>query len=208
MKTLEDIKGIGPRTLNILKKMNINNSYDLIHYYPFRYDDIKRSNIDLLNQDDRIIIDGVVESIPSLFHFNKKLDKMTFRLNIGIKILNIVIFNRGFLKNKLNIGSKITVIGKYDKKHNTVVASELRFGTITNEIIEPIYHITYGITSRQINNLISNFLDNLDSIDLLPDYIKEKYNFYDINKCIYNVHKPTNINELKKSINRLNFANS
>ena len=205
MKTLEDIKGIGPRTLNILKKMNINNSYDLIHYYPFRYDDIKRSNIDLLNQDDRIIIDGVVESIPSLFHFNKKLDKMTFRLNIGIKILNIVIFNRGFLKNKLNIGSKITVIGKYDKKHNTVVASELRFGTITNEIIEPIYHITYGITSRQINNLISNFLDNLDSIDLLPDYIKEKYNFYDINKCIYNVHKPTNINELKKSINRLKY---
>ena len=41
---------------------------------------------------------------------------MTFKLNTGDKLLNIVIFNRGFLKPKLKIGTTITVIGKYDKK--------------------------------------------------------------------------------------------
>ena len=45
MRNLEDIKGIGPRTIKLLNKIGINNSNDLVHYYPFRYDDIKRSNI-------------------------------------------------------------------------------------------------------------------------------------------------------------------
>ena len=205
MRELNEIKGIGPRTIKLLNKLGINNSNDLVHYYPFRYDDIKRSNIDLLNQDDKIVIDGIIENIPSLFHFNRKLDKMTFRLNIGSKIINVTIFNRGFLKSKLIIGTKITIIGKYDKKHNMVVASELRFGLLTNEVIEPVYHMTYGLTGRQLNSLICNFLDELDCIDYLPDYIKEKYNFYDINKCIYNVHKPTDIDILKKSVNRLKY---
>ena len=205
MKKLEDIKGIGPRTIKLLNKIGINNSYDLIHYYPFRYDDIKRSNIDSLEQDDKIIIDGVIETIPTLFHFKKNLDKMSFKLNIGSKLLNVSIFNRGFLKSKLNIGTTITIIGKFDKKHNLVVASEIRFGLLKNEIIEPVYHITYGLTGKQLNNLINNFLDDLDCIDYLPDYIKEKYNFYDVNKCIYNVHKPNDINELKKSIGRLKY---
>ncbi len=205
MRDLNEIKGIGPRTIKLLNKIGINSSNDLVHYYPFRYDDIKRSNVDLLEQDDKIIIDGVVETIPSLFHFNRKLDKMTFRLNIGSKLLNVAIFNRGFLKSKLQIGTKITIIGKYDKKHNLAVASELRFGLLLNEVIEPVYHMTYGLTGKQINNLICNFLDELDCIDYLPDYIKEKYNFYDINKCIYNVHKPNDINDLKKSVNRLKY---
>ena len=205
MRNLDEIKGIGPRTIKLLNKIGISNSNDLVHYYPFRYDDIKRSNIDDLEQDDRIIIDGIIETVPTLFHFNRKLDKMTFKLNIGSKLLNVSIFNRGFLKSKLLIGTKITIIGKYDKKHNMAVASELRFGLLTLEVIEPIYHITYGLTGRQLNNLISNFLDELDCVDYLPDYLKEKYNFYDINKCIYNVHKPLNLNELKKSVNRLKY---
>ena len=35
---------------------------DLMSYYPFRYDLIKRSNISELEQDDKIIIDGIVEN--------------------------------------------------------------------------------------------------------------------------------------------------
>ena len=53
MRELNEIKGIGPRTIKLLNKLGINNSNDLVHYYPFRYDDIKRSDIDSLEQDDR-----------------------------------------------------------------------------------------------------------------------------------------------------------
>ncbi len=108
------IKGIGPKTIQLLNKLGIYNTTDLVTYYPYRYDIIKRSDIESLSQDERIIIDGVIETKPSLFYFNRKMDKMSFKLNTGNRLLNVVIFNRGFLKNKLLVGQTINVIGKYD----------------------------------------------------------------------------------------------
>ena len=104
---LADIKGIGPKTIKILEKLGIYDFESLVCYYPYKYNIIKRSNVGLLNQDDNIIIDGVVENIPNLVHFNRKMDKMTFRLNTGSYLLNVIIYNRGFMKSKLISGTKV-----------------------------------------------------------------------------------------------------
>jgi ATP-dependent DNA helicase RecG len=152
---IETLKGIGPKIGKLLNNAGIITINDLMSYYPFRYDVIKRSNINELVQDDKIIIDGIVESNPSLFFFNKKMNKMTFKFNIGTHLLNVVIFNRGFLKSKINVGVKLTVIGKYDKIKNTIVASDIRFSKLpTIPVIEPIYHQIGGITSNQIRTYI------------------------------------------------------
>ena len=34
---LEKIKGLGPKTINILRRLGINDYNDLVTYYPFRY---------------------------------------------------------------------------------------------------------------------------------------------------------------------------
>ena len=182
---LEDINGIGPKTKKILGKIGINDIESLVSYYPYRYDIIKRSNLNLLEQDDKIIIDGVIENIPSITRFHKKMDKMNFKLNTGKYLLNIIIFNRGFMKSKLISGTKITVIGKYDKKKNNVVASDIRFGLLQNiPIIEPIYHTTSGITSRQLNNYIKEVYQNVDIMNYVPDYLIKKYHFLPKTECI------------------------
>lgn len=38
---LKDIKGIGPKSLELLEKLEINNIEDLVTYYPFRYEQLK-----------------------------------------------------------------------------------------------------------------------------------------------------------------------
>ena len=45
---LEELKGIGPKSIKIFNKMGIYDINDLVNFYPFRYNDIKRSNIELL----------------------------------------------------------------------------------------------------------------------------------------------------------------
>ena len=104
---LENIKGIGPKTVNILRRLGINNTLDLVTYYPFRYDIIKKSDINLLEQDDKIIIDGVVETNAVVTYIRNHKDKMDFSLNVGEKIVKVTIFNRGFFKNKIIIGTNI-----------------------------------------------------------------------------------------------------
>ena len=75
---LTTIKGIGPKKIGLLNKLGIHDTNDLINFYPFRYEVIKRSNLDSLEENDKAIIDGIIETIPSVFHFNRKMDKMSF----------------------------------------------------------------------------------------------------------------------------------
>ena len=202
---INSLKGIGPKLEKLFNNIGIYTTEDLINYYPFRYDIIKRSNIDSLYQDDKIIIDGIVESNPSLFYFNKKMNKMSFKLNTGKYLLNVIIFNRGYLKNKIKIGNTVSVIGKYDKMHNTVVANNINLSPLpTVEKIVPIYHQVAGLSSNQISNYINQIVD-YEPINYLPDSIINKYNFIDKKTCINEVHNPSNMNNLKKALNMLKY---
>ena len=201
---LESIKGIGQSKIKILNKLNITNTEELLEYYPFRYDVIKKTDIKNLMDEDKVIIDGIIETNPNIFYFSRKKDKTSFRLNTGDKLLNIVIFNRGFLKSKLIIGTTITVIGKYDKKNNNVVASEIRFEKLNNQPnIEPVYHITNGITGKQINNLIKNI--NINVTNYIPEYINNKYKLLDKNESIKEIHFPSSIEKLKQARTKLKY---
>ena len=87
---LETVSGIGEKTNTILNKLGIYNTEDLVNYYPFRYEVICRSNVDKLNQDDKIIIDGTIEIVPRVIRFKKNMDKMSFTLNTGKTMVCIV----------------------------------------------------------------------------------------------------------------------
>lgn len=196
---IEDIKGIGTKTVSSLRKLNINTINDLITYYPFRYDVIKRSDINKINDNDNIIIDGICENIPTVFYINRKLDKMNFKINTNFAIFNVVIYNRGFLKSKLKPGTSLTVIGKYDKKHNLITAYNLELSLLDDTPrIEPIYHSTYGISSKQIHQYINKIKD-YEIPNYIPSYLKEKYNFLEKKQAIKEIHNPTNLDELKKA---------
>ena len=151
---LDEIKGLGKKTEELLHKLKIINTKDLVEYYPYRFQYIKKSKIEELRQDDQIVIDGIIESMPNVYFFGKKKNRMTFKLNIGTTIMNVSIFNRAFLKSKLLIGTEVTVIGKYDKLHNQIGASDIRLERLEQETIEPIYHTTSGISGKQTNNYI------------------------------------------------------
>ena len=194
---IENIKGIGSKTVANLKKLNINTIEDLITYYPFRYDVFKRSDINNINDNDNIIIDGICENIPSVFYINRKLDKMNFRINTNSFIFNVVIYNRGFLKSKLKPGTEITVMGKYDKKHNLITAYNLELSLLNDTPrIEAVYHSTYGLTSKQIEKYISKIKD-YEVTNYIPDYLMKKYDFIDKKSAIKEMHNPTSLENLK-----------
>jgi ATP-dependent DNA helicase RecG len=207
MDDLNLIKGIGPKTKSYLEKLGIYNINDLISHYPFRYDILKRSEILSLNQDDKIIIDGFIDSVPNLFRFKGNMNKMSFRLRTKEVIINVVIFNRAFLKDKLTINKEITIIGKWDMLKNTVIASDLLFGGLGDEVrIEAIYHTTEGLSKRQICNFVDAALKlNPNIIDYIPAPIVAKYNFLDKRESLDIIHHPKDADIVKKAMLRLKY---
>ena len=205
MQSLETIKGIGPKTQKVLTRLNIKDIQDLIQYYPFRYDIIEKMKIEDLKDQEKVVLEGNIENIPTLFFINRRLDKMTFRLRAEEQLFSVIIFNRGFLKPKLTVGKKIVVIGKYDKKHQTITAAEIRLESIMETKIEPVYHTIYGITGGQIHTLINSSLELGNYESYIPEYLEEKYHFLNRKESIYHIHNPKDAILLKKAENRIKY---
>lgn len=207
MKELETIEGIGPKTKELLNKIKIYTVEDLLNYYPYRYDIIKRSDLSNLSDGDKIIIDGIVEGQPTTIYINKSLKKMIFRISTKTMILNVTLYNRAHLYSDLKSGKEVTIIGKYNKLKNTVIVSDIRFGLLPPSAkIEPIYYTTEGLTVKQISKFKAIALENdYNEIDLVPRYIEEKYNLMNKKSAIKNIHVPEDILLLKKARQRIKY---
>ena len=161
MIELENIEGIGPKTKELINKLGITSGEELLNHYPYRYDIIKRSDLRNLNDGDYIVIDGVIEGQPTIIYVNKSLKKIIFRISTKYSIINVTLYNRVHLYQELKCGKEVIIIGKYNKLKNTVVATDLRFGTLpTTAKIEPIYYTTNGLSVKQISKYITSILYN------------------------------------------------
>lgn len=205
---LKDVRGIGPRSLNLLNKLGIITVDDLVTHYPFRYDILKRGSLTDTMDGDHIIIDGRIESSPILVRFKAGLNKMNFRLVTASGVVGISIFNRAFLKRHLVVGTGVTVIGKFDKKKNVITASDIKLETLSAKIkIEPIYHLTNGLTNKNMSTYINMaLLGNYKEItDFIPTEYQEKYNFVNKRTALNIVHNPPSIEKLEEAKNRLKY---
>ncbi len=198
---LEKIKGIGPKILNELFKLGINNIEDLKTHYPYRYEVIKKTE---LLDGQKVITDGIIVNSAIISYLKSVKDKMSFQIETNNTIVNVVLFNRGYLKNKLVAGSKVTVIGKYSKKNNTILVSEIRFGLIGNMIkYEPIYHATAALNSSKINTLINSV--KYEVKEVLPQYINDKYQFRNKDTALSYIHNPSSLSQINLALEKLKY---
>ncbi len=197
---LEDIKGIGPKSLLALKALNLYTKDDVINYFPYRYNVYTPVKLRECSEGDTCTITGYVESAAKVFFIRKNLNKLSFAFNTGSELVNVTIFNRAYLKPNIRIKSYISVIGKYNRKSNTFMASDIKLTPITKTVIEPVYHLNQGIKRSNFKKLVDEILDNIVEIKSnVPDYLIEKYNFINKKEAVTNVHKPKDINSLKKA---------
>ena len=205
---LKDIKGIGIKSLSLLNKLGIYTVEDLVTYYPVRYDILKQTDFNNLDDDMKVIVDGKVESIPLVIRIKAGLNKMNFRLASSDRIFGVSIFNRAFLKQNLSIGSSVIVVGKYDKIKNIITASDIKLGSLGTSVrIEPVYHLTSGITNKNISTYINIALLQLGKNvnDYIPDYLQERYHFVNKKIALNIIHNPSSIEKLKEVKIRLKY---
>ena len=208
MTELKDVKGVGPKSLSLLNKININTIEDLVTHYPFRYDVLERNNLAEVEDGGKIIIDGKVESVPILMRFKAGLNKMNFRLVTQSGVVGVSIFNRAFLKTQLTVGTGITVVGKLDKGKNVITASDIKMGTLMSKAkIEPIYHCTSGLTTKNLSTYINMALrmHGKEMIDYIPSSYLEKYNFVNKKTALNIIHNPSTMEKLKEVTVRLKY---
>lgn len=207
MNELENVEGIGPKTKELLGKLQIFTIEDLVNHYPFRYEIIRRSDLNELKDGDKITVDGVIEGQPTIIYLSPKLKKIIFRINTGTNILNVTIYNKVYLIDSLKTTKIVTIIGKYDKLKNTVVVSDIRLEKLPPvPKIESVYYTTNGLSRKSISKyILSIMMSGYHPKERIPNYIKEKYSLLSKREALYEIHNPTDVIFLRKARQRLKY---
>lgn len=202
---LEKLDKIGPKTAKTLNNLGIYNAEDLIRNYPYRFLIFAKRDINNPKYYDEFVSDGIVESMPTLNFFKGKMNRLTFRCNVQNKIVKVVIFNRAFLKPNIIIGKEVTIIGKYDPKKETIVATNIRLGNLNKVEIEPVYHLCKGITSKQMNVFIKKALNVIKENNNIPEELISKYKLISEDEAVRIIHNPKDENSLKTALKTLKY---
>ena len=200
---LKDIDLISFQNLKYLEKYNITTSKDLLEFYPYRYQVLNPSSLE--SKDNLLTVNAKIVSTPIITYLKSKLNVLRFKAIINNQIINVSIFNRGFLKKNLTIDKEVILIGKYNNKLNSFTASEIKMGRLNNTQIIPLYHNVKKIKNNTLEKYIKYLLENTTIVDELPSYLKEKYHLCSLQEAYQYIHFPKNKEELKEAQRRLIF---
>ncbi len=195
---LQEIKGIGAKSLEVLNKLNIFTIDDLLTYYPYRYNIYNPIDLENASEMDVVTINVTIETTPKISYIRRNFNRLSFKALSHHLLINVVIFNRAYLYKNLDVGKNICLIGKYNKQKNTFVASELKLYWLLEPKIEPVYHTIKGVKKNQIIKYIENAIHlKEDIMDYIPLEYQKKYHFLSKADAIAILHNPKDFQSLK-----------
>jgi ATP-dependent DNA helicase RecG len=218
--SIEFLKGVGPNRAKLLNsELKISTFKDLLFQFPFRYIDKtsyhKISEIQSINSEIQII--GKISDLKEVGIGKKKRLVAKFIDDTGS--IDLVWFKTNrWLIDSIKLNTEYIAYGKlnsYNGKHS-IAHPELEL--YNNENVKKRTKLTAvypstellnrrGITNKVILNLIEELLITLNNkIDEnLPTYLKHKFNLLARREALIIIHKPRNLDELRKAIYRLKF---
>ncbi len=207
------IQGIGDKNAQKMEKLNLRTIYDLLHYYPRRYNDYSHlTPIRNLQPGDEVTISGAVQSIQKRKTRNNRMQIIESIIGDGTGNLWITWFNQPWLTNRLNIGTQIVASGKVDTYLGRLCLNNPEWEPInaehlhTNRIV-PVYPLTAGLQQKwlreRIYQAINYWTEKIK--DYLPTSILEAEQLCSLNQAIQSIHFPASQTELEKARERLSF---
>lgn len=193
-----------PKRKLLLEDMGIYTLNQLVETYPYKYDVIEQTYP--TSYDDHIIIEATVISGTKVF-FKGRLSRMTFSVEDTYNhIYQISIFNRHFLRQYLQLGTTITIIGKC--QNDRITATDIKIKSL-NEIrgIHPIYSLKEGLTQKSFQQYIKKALKILDEDQqkYVPEELIIKHQLLHKKSALYAIHFPESKKDIQEALRYLKY---
>ena len=202
---LSEEDGISAKYLQILKKEKIETVEDLLLNYPNRFEDYTIKNVNEIEPEELATIAGIVQSKAIVINTKTKLSVMNFYVEADGKKLKITIFNRHFLKSKIQYGVYVRLTGKLKPDLKSFVASEIHFDEFENSI-NPVFNI-----KKIPDNKILEFKEKIYNkyskyiTESLPKDIMEREDLVGLKDALRYINIPEDMDEVRKAIKRIKY---
>ena len=206
LSELKNLKGVGTKTSNLLKKKKINNIFDLLWKLPRNYTD---RSVSSKIKDLKIGEIQTVTVVPFKYNFPRVRNlpnKVFCRDDTGQ--IDCIFFNsfEGYIKKILPMNKEVTISGKigfFKNKHQITNPKYISEDAAIIKDKHNTYSLTEGISEKVYNNIINQILQKLPYLDEWHDKsILKKFDYIDWNQAIIELHKPENIGNYQSNFYR------
>ncbi len=207
------IKGIGEKKAQALHKLGVFTLYDLVSYFPRKYEDRSQYKpIALTMSGETVCIQAMVADTPRLTRVRRGLDLVKLRAVDESGVMDITFFNQPYAKDNLHRGESYVFYGKIEANGsrrsmvNPVYEREGAVNGITGRIV-PIYRLGAGLNQRIMLQSIRQGLNDCGEQlpELLPESIRERCQLVQARYAYENIHFPADFGALELARRRLIF---
>ena len=206
------LNGVGKVRAKQLERLGIRTLNDLIYFFPRAYE--KRGDVRPLShfEPDRpaayilTVAKGVTQS-----NIRRGLTLSKFRAFDESGSVEITYFNSPFIKDVFQIGSTFRFWGKVELKKGKLQMTNPKHEPYVEGIplpdFVPIYSLTEGISSKQIDKLVHSAINDVlpEIIDPIPDNLRIDNSLPTLTFAIKNAHFPESEEALFSARKRLAF---
>ena len=209
------IKGIGEKRAQALNKLGVFSLFDLISYFPRRYED--RSTVrpvGLLSDGEAATICVICGDEPRLSRIRRGLDLVRFRAYDDSGEITITYFNQPYVRNQIHRGGsyrfygRVEVHGSRRSMVNPACEPEEASGplSVTGRIV-PVYGLRSGLQQKLVRQSVRQGLDScLSSLpEVLPDALRREFRLADAAFAYEAIHFPESIQALEQARRRFVF---
>ncbi|MDV6376752.1 ATP-dependent DNA helicase RecG [Sporosarcina sp. GW1-11] len=196
------VKGIGKATTEQFEKLGILTIEDLLYTFPYRHEDFRMRDLTETPHNERVTVEGRVESEPAVFYSGKNRSRLQVRLLVGHHLVKAVFFNQHYLKDRLVPGMQINVSGTWDRGRQAITVNRLHTGEQVD--FEPVYSLKGIMHQKTFRRYMRNALDvTLGTIlETLPIAMLDEYRLPTVGAALEMIHFPTKLEDVKQARRR------
>ncbi len=205
IKTLQQCK-LTTKQMEICDRFNFKTCADVLSLYPLRYEQLTIIPYQDWQIKDKVCFEGIVTTYPRSVRFGKNKSMTKFQVESADDVFDLVIFNRPWTNN-LKVGTKITIIGKYEGVNKVTV---LQYNTkpLSEQLeLTCIYPMKENMQQRSIHSLIQKvFVQCYNEIEeFVPSNFVQDYRLMSKKMALRCVHFPKSMEEVQAAYRTLKY---
>ncbi|MDO8260430.1 MAG: ATP-dependent DNA helicase RecG [Candidatus Magasanikbacteria bacterium] len=206
------INRVGVATAKKLKKVGVNSIYDLLLYFPHRYEDYSEStSIKNLKPQTSANVVGVIDMIEGHKSPRRRMHITEALISDHDDQIKAIWFNQPYISRVLKVGDTVSLSGKIEDDYGALqmkspVYEKVSTKNVHTQGLVPAYHLTSNLTQKQVRYLVAQVLKYADEItDWLPKEIIKSQNLISLPQAIRQIHFPQQTTDIETAKKRLAF---
>lgn len=211
---IENLPNTSSITIRKLKELEINSYWDLINYFPYRYENYSMvSAINKIQMGEVVTIKGQIKEAKNIYT-RRSLTMQKIKLIDSTGSLDLTWYNQPYLLRILKAEDYLSVSGlvtrfKYElglEPKDFEVLKNINDETIHTGRIVPVYSEKNGLSAKTIRSKIHYIVKNIGEIaEILPTDVVGFNNLVDQQNAYKNIHFPSSFAMSYKARERLAF---